>query len=62
MRLLCGWLHWCAQKGRRGILAGNANILICSIATLNSVYLDDRLGKRSEVGRTKRRIRTWLGL
>lgn len=35
MRLLCGWLHWCAQKGRRGILAGNANILICSIATLN---------------------------
>lgn len=47
MRLLCGWLHWCAQKGRRGILAGNANILICSIiATLNSVYLHDRLGRK----------------
>ncbi len=46
MRLLCGWLHWCAQKGRQGILAGNANILICSIATLNSVYLHDRLGRK----------------
>ncbi len=30
-------------------------ILICSIATLNSVYLHDRLGRESEVGRTKRR-------
>jgi hypothetical protein len=47
MRFLHRWLHGCAQKARRGILASIADILIYSIATLNCMcLLHDKPGRK----------------